>query len=922
MNIFNKVTLQSLRKNRIRTIVTIIGIMLSTALICAVTTSFASVRQYAINYFEYTDGKWQGMEKDIDYETFNIINSSDEVKDKAVLSYIGYADIGSDNSYKPYLYISGFSEDESGIAPIHIISGRLPQNSGEILLPEHLAENGEVTYREGDILKLEIGDRVADTDKILDMDLDDLHYMVRENIDLIGKYTLKQDIPLVAVDDESGKTVSAEKIAVREIREFTVVGIYSRPEFEDYFSPGYTALTTPDEYTEDAQYTVFYRMKDIGNIYNFMNKNGFEGRTHSELLMFSGVSRYASFYGVIYGLISVVIGLIMFGSIMLIYNAFSISVSERTKQFGLLSSIGATKKQLRKMVRFEATALSFIGIPLGILLGIVGMWITFLAIGSRFSAFSGNAYPEPMRICLSPSALIAACVIAFVTIRISAWIPSTRATRISAVEAIRQNIDIKQKKHIKTPKIVYKLFGLPGMLAHKYFKRSKKKYRSTIISLFMSIVLFISSYAFTSYLIGAAGDANETYGMDYIYYLYNSPDESGKKVDVDDLLSRIKNTEYIKNVAYNSIVSSDFRISEKFIKKETLNSESAPLFDSGTCNPQKDGFRVLDGNIFFVDDSTYKAVLNQFGLSEEKFMDKNAPLGIAIDNTLSFAKDTGRMIRTEFFDCEEFEISKFTFDKIEGYSYPYVDGDTVIYNRDDYNGQKEVPFDECSNEVTFRIGKVIEEAPFFISYCEGSVFIYPYSSIDTFFDEKSEDLNSIIYSITSKDTERGFKALESMMNDINLSTDSLYNYSEEVESRRSTIIIVKVFAYGFIVLISLIAAANVFNTITTNINLRRREFAMLRSVGMTAKGMRKMLNFECLLYGTKALLYGLPASAGVTYLIYRSINKGIDTPFMIPWKAVGISVLSVFIVVFATMMYSMRKLKKDNPIDALKNENL
>jgi putative ABC transport system permease protein len=187
MNIFNKVTLQSLKKNRTRTFVTIIGIMLSTALICAVTTSFASVRQYAISYFEYTEGKWHGIEKNIDNNSFKKIDEADEVKDKAVLSYIGYADIGSTNSYKPYLYISGFHEDEQGIAPIHIISGCMPQNSGEIMLPDHLADNGEVHYNEGDVLKLEIGDRVADTDELLKLDSDKMVYSLRENMTIIIK---------------------------------------------------------------------------------------------------------------------------------------------------------------------------------------------------------------------------------------------------------------------------------------------------------------------------------------------------------------------------------------------------------------------------------------------------------------------------------------------------------------------------------------------------------------------------------------------------------------------------------------------------------------------------------------------------------------------------------------------------------------
>jgi putative ABC transport system permease protein len=181
---------------------------------------------------------------------------------------------------------------------------------------------------------------------------------------------------------------------------------------------------------------------------------------------------------------------------------------------------------------------------------------------------------------------------------------------------------------------------------------------------------------------------------------------------------------------------------------------------------------------------------------------------------------------------------------------------------------------------------------------------------------------SVKYSINSSDIKGGYDKLTTLFKNEGLPKNAFINYAEGVESNRSVIIIIKVFAYGFIILISLIAAANVFNTITTNINLRRRDFAMLKSVGMTDKGMRKMLNFECILYGTKALIFGLPVSAGVTYLIYCSIRQGLDTDFFIPWKAVGIAVLSVFIVVFTTMMFSMSKIKKDNPIDALKNENL
>ena len=134
--------------------------------------------------------------------------------------------------------------------------------------------------------------------------------------------------------------------------------------------------------------------------------------------------------------------------------------------------------------------------------------------------------------------------------------------------------------------------------------------------------------------------------------------------------------------------------------------------------------------------------------------------------------------------------------------------------------------------------------------------------------------------------------------------------------------IVNIFAYGFIILISLIAATNVFNTISTSISLRRREFAMLRSVGMTEKGINKMMNYECILYGAKALLLGLPTSCLISFILYKIVSKGMMISFKLPWLAMGIATLSVFLVVFATMIYAMHKIKKENPIDALKNENI
>ena len=83
-----------------------------------------------------------------------------------------------------------------------------------------------------------------------------------------------------------------------------------------------------------------------------------------------------------------------------------------------------------------------------------------------------------------------------------------------------------------------------------------------------------------------------------------------------------------------------------------------------------------------------------------------------------------------------------------------------------------------------------------------------------------------------------------------------------------------------------------------------------------------MMNYECLLYGLKSIIYGLPIGLFVSYLLGRIMQEGLSMGYIFPTKAVIIAVVSIFIVVFVTMAYSMRKIKKDSPIETLKNENI
>ncbi len=233
MNIFSKVTVQSLKKNRTRTIVTIIGIILSTALICAVTTSIASVQRYAVNYYEYTEGKWHGLVNGSDVETYNKIKSSDKVEAAGCLSYIGYANIGSTNDYKPYLYICGFEEEMDGLIPVHLTSGRMPENRNELLIPEHLYDNGGVDYKTGDKLTLEVGDRKIDAEQMAESDID-----TEENAaNYDDSVVLTQNSPVYDFDANDNMFFRSEYIDVKETIEYTIVGTYERPDIEQYFAP-------------------------------------------------------------------------------------------------------------------------------------------------------------------------------------------------------------------------------------------------------------------------------------------------------------------------------------------------------------------------------------------------------------------------------------------------------------------------------------------------------------------------------------------------------------------------------------------------------------------------------------------------------------------------------------------------------------
>lgn len=894
MNVFHKITLASLKKNKTRTMVTIIGVMLSAAMICAVTTIVSSFQHYMLENIIYSMGDWHGVSYSTDAADYEDIRDEEKVSRAVYDQQLGFTRIDSKNEYKPYLYVIGAGEGFEEMLPVHLVEGRLPRTNKELLLPVHLAENGSVKYRIGDTLALDLGSRMMDGQELTQRD------------------------PCFDYDGNNGEFFKDEELAVRETRSYTVVGIYERPSYEDLMAPGYTAITAADESPAGAYaYDVYFKMKNPKDVFAFMNGQVAVGETNTDILIFSGAAQFDSYYQTLYGLAAVIILLIMFGSVSLIYNAFSISVSERTKQFGLLSSVGATRRQIRHMVIFEASAVALVGIPLGILAGIGGIGVTLHFIGNKFSSAFGTSVA--MTLCVSPAAVAVACVVAFLTVLISAWIPSGRAMRVSAIEAIRQTPDIRiRPRMMKSSKLAYRFFGLPGMLAGKYYRRSRKKYRATVVSLVMSIVLFVSTAAFTDYLM----ESVEGSFMKGQHDLWIHVEEDFTDITDEGLLDKVRQAESVTAAALVEDRSYACEADTAALTEDALEYlEKAEGMIEGTK-------ASLYAQIEFVDDGSFRTLLEANDLDAGAYTDPAAPRAVAVKAVPAFDPDQEKYVIVDYLKEGPCELTARVPLYMEGY---YLDeseeapadpegGPVCRYvNMNDPEDVKEVPEKDAVASYTLLVDGVVE-APYFMDVGGGFTLLYPRSVMDKVIQDTAP--RSVTYYILSGDHKKSYGAIREILTENRIATRGLTDYAEMEEDSRNVVLILQVFSYGFITLISLIAAANVFNTISTNIALRRCEFAMLKSVGMSGRGFNRMMNFECLLYGFKSLLYGLPLSAAVTYLIFHSISHAYSTDFHMPWAAVGMAVVSVFAVVFVTMLYAMSKIKKDNPVEALKNENI
>ena len=858
MNLLNKLTIKNLLLNKRRTIVTIIGIMLSVALITAVASVYSSGLE-SLKRFEIQEvGNYHMIFYNVDSNNVDEIKNYRGIENVSLTKSLGYSKIDSQNEGKPYAHVVGYDKNTMSNLSINLIEGRLPENENEVVIPTHLKTNGRLKLNVGDDITLDLGTRSYQGNEL----------------------------------NQQNEYVEGEVLTVNSKKTYKIVGIAERPanKVEPFMAPGYSFITLVSSDSFNGKVDVYTKiskkyLKDYLKIY--ANIEGIEERAAELSVSTNKLSKEENEYiekefskvkyplsdlniyliqletdpiglssmgGLIYA-VAVVITIIVVTSVFCIKNSFDISITEKIKQYGMLRSIGSTKKQIRRNVFYEATILGIIGIPLGICLGLLAAYILMLI--SNYYLVDMMASNVKLIFSTSYLAILISIVLSIITIYLSAFRSSRKASKVSPIDSIRNSADIKiNNKKIKCPGYIKKIFGVGGEISYKNLKRNKRKYRTTIISIILSVSVFIALFSFMN--VAFEEVEKEIKLGDYNIFV-------SIRSNVDYNKAReITNLDTVED--YSIVRSEQLEIDRSYLSKEYVDFSE----DTNAESPVLISMMVLG-------DQQYKKYIQSLGLKYEDVKDK----GILV-NTIRVLDGTN---------------SK-TLNHLNVKAGDIIHGKTSLAKN---------PKNYDLNIVTITDKNGFGIATSYEAYAIISDEVY----------NKNFETSHINVYVKSSDPDKLQDEIEQLFvgEEIGIS-----NSNEDYRMTHNLFTLVGIFLYGFIIVISLIGITNIFNTITTTMELRKQEFAMLVSVGMTKNEFNRMIRLESLFMGLKALVIGIPIGCVLSILINKFLSDG--PIFKLPLMAIGISIVVVFILLFVIMSYSIHKIRKQNTIEVIRNENI
>lgn len=948
MNLMKTLTLKNLKLNRKRTIVTIVGIILATALLSALVTLVSSFQYSMIEYQKQKDGDFHVKFSGVKMSELSEFKNNRNIESTFETMGMGFAKLdGCKNEDKPYAYV--MATDEAGFEKgcFNLIEGRMAKNEDEIVIPRHLRTNGRIDIKVGDEITLDIGKRYDSSTESV----------IWENI---------------AYEHE------AETLTDTVTKRYKVVGIMERPGYgmEDYSAAGYTFVTysnelaaidngTKSEVNEaDTTLTVYsrYTQKALRNkdavtadiigvdekLFAKANNSSVEMSAEESdrflkemenakydiyinrfLISYECVFPIDGTFKALFTVATVVALIIILTSVYCIKNSFNISITEKIRQYGMLASVGATRRQIKSSVKTEAAMLGVVGIPVGTMSGILASLILVKVV----NALSAGWLNFALSFHTSLPALILAVILSIATIYFSATGSARRAAKVTPLEVIRNTKEIKIKSaKLKTPAIIGRIWGIGGVISYKNIKRNNKKYRTTVTSIVICSVTFIVISYFMSMAFSVVG-------MSYAAADYNIGINMSCKKDIDiekfsKLLSGIEGAEdYLVGAGY------DFDVDKPKYTKE-YGEYCRQLYDDSEDVSQMFLITVLD-------DKSYDKYASDAGI-------KNAAAGAILVNKCTFDVYNEKSSK---YVKKEMELYKYKAgDTIEcGYNVyddassddNAAEGDTES-STDDNNaveGGTEISTEDNSGyvdeetinngvrkTVDVTIAGVTDKVPIgYKGYSNTLLFMNQKGFESLWGDGKNGNeikpgyASYSAYVVAENADEYQDTFEKETEGNPEYSQISFYvsNLDKQMRDEKSLFTLLGVFAYGLIVVIALIGITNIINTLSTGMELRSREFATLRSIGMTNKQFVGMVRLESVFISVKALVIGVPLGILISYLLCVMMNRMDDAIiYEPPYKAIILCIVVVIMLIYAIMKLSMTKLRHNNIIETIKNENL
>ncbi len=900
MKVLNELSIKDLKLNRKRSIVIIIGIILSTALICGVAGLVSSFQQTLVETVKNSHGNYHAIFYDVPKEELKYIENNRNVENYYLsedlgVSYLPKIELATKKVTEPYINVIAMDNKFLDNMAIKIHEGRLPENDTEIAVSVRINDKYKLNYKVGDTITLNLGERQLST----------------------GEKLTKIN-PYLTGEEDNGEILKEELVNTTE-RTYKIVGIIERPSYaiESYESPWFTAITKMEKVEKKANIAVLYtnlqnyiknteeinkmvkateeEKQNENNTYSFgglkdkYSSYKYELCINEDLLRFEGVNLSESTLTMIYGLAGFIMAIVLVSSVFVIRNGFAISITERLKQYGMLSSIGATKKQIKKSVYFEGFILGIIGIPLGIFAGIFAIYVLVNLVNFILKDYISNS--TLLVYSMSWVAVAISILVSTVTIWLSCKSSARRASKITPIEAIRSSNDIKlEAKKIKCPKIITKIFKTGGEIAYKNLKRSKKKYRTTVVSIIVSVVIFIAISSFIEY--GFKMSWAYYTELNYNYAIYSRSTVSSKdkeefaKVEAREKeeFNEISKFDTVDDYSINKSATFKIKIDDQYKEKLTEYGKKVRETTESYEIDEEGNRKELDFvTIISLSQNQYEKYVKKIGGTYENYKDG----AILIDNSINYDSNGKR---------------------VQGSKYTWKKGDII-------HGQV------GNKDYDVKIVARTEERPMGVEslYNTNAYFIVS----EEFINGLEEHSLPGMY-IQSKKVDKLDEQVENYMKENNITENTFWinNINEVVKEQNAVILVISIFLYGFITVITLIGITNIFNTITTNMNLRKKEFAMLKSIGMTKKEFNRMIRLESIFYGVKSLVIGIPIGILLSYGIYNIFKDNMEMEYVLPIKAIVMAIVFVAIVIGIIMKYSMSKINKQNIIETIRNDNI